>query len=148
MKKYRYVSLMEDNRKKMLKKVNADNLRLLDRIQNVDPVYQADEWERDAEQRDKYLRTMTQFPDYYVSKYSPSRQILNARAREFAEDGREVGGGRESGGLKLPPPSPIRVPVPDGEPTFNGVLRPLSEANLSLPSIPLYSPVLKSAGDR
>jgi hypothetical protein len=77
----KFTSIGEENRKKALRKVTADNLRLLNRIQNVEPVYRAVEWERDAEQRDKYLATMTEFPDQFVPKYSPSRQYQRAQDR-------------------------------------------------------------------
>jgi hypothetical protein len=92
----KFTSVQEENRKKELRRVTADNLRLLNRIQNVEPMYRALEWERDAELRDRYLATMTEFPEYFVPKYSPSKQLQ--QAQNVARDA-------------MTPKSPSRTPL-------------------------------------
>ena len=42
-----------------------DNLRLLDRIQQVPPVYDHIQWEYDEKQRQKILKNMSLYPEKY-----------------------------------------------------------------------------------
>lgn len=155
----KFNSVQEENRKKELRRITADNLRLLNRIQNVEPMYRAVEWERDAEQRDKYLATMTEFPKYFQPKYSPSRQMQ--RAQDVANrslspkpllqspqqqanissfqignptqiNGANSGIGRFGAAVAsaATSSSPYILP-PDGDPLRNGLQRPFSVQNLN-----------------
>lgn len=132
LQRHRYLSLTEENRIKTLKKVNADNLRLLDRIQHVEPYYKIEEWEKDAEKREKVLEQRTEFPQYFVARYSPSRQILRAQRRI-----------REAQGVD----SGVLIPPPDGDPSRNGVLRPITAENRKLPGTKIPLPRPFSAAD-
>ena len=46
-------------------KIMDDNLRLLDRIKNVPPVYNHIQWEYDEKQRQKILKNMSLYPEKY-----------------------------------------------------------------------------------
>lgn len=53
---YTLKSLSETHRKLELQNITAENYRILKRIQNVDPVYNRMEWDKDCELREKILR--------------------------------------------------------------------------------------------
>jgi len=61
-----FTSYMELQRKKQLKKLQLENERMLERIQQTVPSYRHVEWELDAEKRVEYLRNMTEFPHLFV----------------------------------------------------------------------------------
>lgn len=62
-----FISLMELQRKKELKKIMLQNNRLLDRIQTTVPSYDHVSWEREAKHHVDILRNMTEFPDLFVA---------------------------------------------------------------------------------
>ena len=132
MEPVKFASVQAENRKNELRRITADNLRLLNRIQNTDPVYKAIEWERDAEQREKYLASMSEFPEMFVPKYTPSKQFQRAKTKfhEVVASSPLLSGARAASGMFSPVQSPFINP-PDGSPTRNGLLRPLSHENLT-----------------
>ena len=69
-----FTSYMELQRKKQLKKLQIENKRMLDRIQQTVPSYRHVEWELEAEKRVEYLRNMTEFPDLFVPPGSSRKQ--------------------------------------------------------------------------
>jgi hypothetical protein len=79
------VSLLATRKKLELQRISADNKRLLDRIQNTVPAYDHVQWERDAEHREQILKNMTEFPEYYVPRYVPSKKI--SRLKQMTETG-------------------------------------------------------------
>ncbi len=62
-----FVSYLELQRKKQLIKITRENQRLLHRIQRTIPTYHPEEWEKDAQKHEEYLRNMTEFPELYVA---------------------------------------------------------------------------------
>lgn len=62
-----FISLMELQRKKQLKKIMIQNSRLLERIQCTVPSYDHVQWEREAVHHVEILRNMTEFPDLFVA---------------------------------------------------------------------------------
>lgn len=69
------VSLLATRKKLELQRISADNKRLLERIQNTIPAYDHVQWEREAEHREQILKNMTEFPEYYVPRYLPSKKM-------------------------------------------------------------------------
>ena len=132
MEPVKFASVQAENRKNELRRITADNLRLLSRIQNTDPVYKAIDWERDAEQREKYLAGMTEFPDLYVPKYTPSKQFQRAKTKfqDVVASSPLMASARAASGMFSPVQSPYINP-PEGSPTRNGILRPFSRENLT-----------------
>jgi hypothetical protein len=74
-------SLMGTHRKVELAKISLNNRRLLERIQLTDPVYDVTAWEREAEERDIYLRNMTEFPELFVPSYGKSQKVARIEQR-------------------------------------------------------------------
>lgn len=74
-------SLMGTHRKVELAKISLNNRRLLERIQLTDPVYDVTAWEREAEERDIYLRNMTEFPELFVPRYGKSQKVARIEQR-------------------------------------------------------------------
>jgi hypothetical protein len=62
-----FISLMELQRKKELKKIMIQNSRLLDRIQSTVPSYDHVLWEKEADHHVEILRNMTEFPELFVA---------------------------------------------------------------------------------
>mmetsp|Transcript_53048 Transcript_53048/g.92559 ORF Transcript_53048/g.92559 Transcript_53048/m.92559 type:complete len:424 (-) Transcript_53048:113-1384(-) len=62
-----FISLMELQRKKQLKRIMIQNSRLLERIQCTVPSYDHVQWEREAAHHVEILRNMTEFPDLFVA---------------------------------------------------------------------------------
>lgn len=62
-----FISLMELQRKKELKKIMIQNNRLLDRIQTTVPSYDHVSWEKEAKHHVEILKNMTEFPDLFVA---------------------------------------------------------------------------------
>jgi hypothetical protein len=86
-----FISLMELQRKKELKKIMISNSRLLDRIQSTVPSYDHVVWEKDAEHHVEILRNMTEFPELFVApgthqKGRDMRLVDDERARARAEE--------------------------------------------------------------
>lgn len=116
---YFYHSLQAENRRRTLKRVQAENDRLLNRIRITEPVYNSMEWERQAEQRDKYLKNLTAYPDLFIPKFSGSKGY--EKAKEFARAKSAKGSER----------LPSMIDSPEGSPFRNGLTRPFSASNLS-----------------
>lgn len=73
------VSLLATRKKLELQRISADNKRLLERIQNTVPAYDHVQWEREAEHREQILKNMTEFPEYYVPRYVPSKKLARLK---------------------------------------------------------------------
>lgn len=110
-------SLMAENQRKALRKVQIENDRLLHKIRTTDPVYKSVEWEREEHKREHYRRNLTNYPELYVSNLKSSKQLQ--RAQKYCAD-------KMASSQRLP-----AIASPDGEPTQNGLTRPLSSTNIS-----------------
>lgn len=73
------ISLQACQKRLELERITADNRRLLDRIQKTLPAYNHMQWEREAEEREKILMNMTEFPEMYVPKYQISKKLTKIR---------------------------------------------------------------------
>jgi hypothetical protein len=58
-------SLGDDFKRDQLSKITAENYRLLKKIQDVEPTYDASKWEEDSKRRVSYLKNMSEFPEQY-----------------------------------------------------------------------------------
>ena len=73
-KAVKFNSLEQGKKKLELKRVTMENQLLLNRIQFAQPMYDHNQWERDAEHREFYLKNMTEFPENYVPSYPPVKK--------------------------------------------------------------------------
>ena len=91
--KIKFQSLQAGLKKVELARVTMENQLLLHRIQSAIPAYDHNEWEREAEGREFYLKNMTQYPELYVPHYPPLR-------KKFLEEQQQAkaaaGGGTKS----------------------------------------------------
>lgn len=69
------ISLQAALKKIELERITNDNRRLLDRLQKTIPAYDHIAWEQEAEEREKILMNMTEFPELYVPKYTPAKKF-------------------------------------------------------------------------
>jgi len=69
----KFNSLEQGKKKLELKRVTMENQLLLNRIQFAQPMYNHNQWERDAAHREFYLKNMTEFPELYCPHYPPAR---------------------------------------------------------------------------
>jgi hypothetical protein len=132
-KPIKFNSLEQGKKKLELARVTMENQLLLERIQVAQPMYDHNQWERDAEHREFYLKNMTEFPEMYVPHYPPMRKkFLKEQERKLAEQqaknrpqqGSMASGG--SGGGLSPKKSPAKqgsISPPSHEPR-GGVMRP------------------------
>jgi len=72
-KAIKFNSLEQGKKKLELKRVTMENQLLLNRIQFAQPMYDHNQWERDAEHREFYLKNMTEFPELYCPHHPPAR---------------------------------------------------------------------------
>lgn len=77
-KAIKFNSLEQGKKKLELKRVTMENQLLLNRIQFAQPMYDHNQWERDAEHREFYLKNMTEFPELYCPHYPPLRKTFLA----------------------------------------------------------------------
>ncbi|KAJ1425864.1 hypothetical protein B484DRAFT_363085, partial [Ochromonadaceae sp. CCMP2298] len=82
-----FISLMELQRKKELKKIMVSNNRLLDRIQNTIPSYDHVLWEKDSKHHMAILRNMTEFPEHFVE---PGKHIKGSDVAVQDEERRKL----------------------------------------------------------
>ncbi len=75
-KAIKFNSLEQGKKKLELKRVTMENQLLLNRIQFAQPMYDHNQWERDAEHREFYLKNMTEFPEMYCPHYPPMRKAF------------------------------------------------------------------------
>ena len=61
-----FISVLELQRKKELRKIVTENHHLLNRIQITVPTYDHVKWKKDAKKHVDILRNMTEFPEYFV----------------------------------------------------------------------------------
>jgi len=80
-----FPSLTEVQRRLELHKISVENRDMLSRIQSVEPSCNRLEWERASLEREKTLRNMTEFPDYYVPKYKPRVRVIRQQAQKSLE---------------------------------------------------------------
>jgi hypothetical protein len=85
-----YKSLAAVARRQQLHEITTENLRMLDRIRNTDPVYNVMEYELEAEKRDTILKGMSEFPDMYKPKYKINPRLQNLR-RKYLEQSQSSG---------------------------------------------------------
>ena len=97
-----FISLMELQRKKELKKIMVANNRLLDRIQSTVPSYDHVKWENDADHHVDILRNMTEFPEYFV----PPGQHIKGRDMKIIDEERAAA--RENGNWRNNSASPSK----------------------------------------
>jgi len=90
-----FISLMELQRKKELKKIMIANSRLLGRIQSTIPSYDHVLWEKDAEHHVEILKNMTEFPELFVApgthKKGKDMAIIDAERAKAKEEARKSG---------------------------------------------------------
>lgn len=81
-KAIKFNSLEQGKKKLELKRVTMENQLLLNRIQFAQPMYDHNQWERDAEHREFYLKNMTEFPELYCPHYPPMRALFLKEQQE------------------------------------------------------------------
>lgn len=99
------VSLLATRKKLELQRISADNKRLLDRIQQTVPAYDHVQWEREAEHREQILKNMTEFPEYYVPRYLPSKKISRILTADSNNKDRSSRMGSPSKEMHVLPPA-------------------------------------------
>lgn len=79
-------SLIQTSRRVELHRITQENQRLLQRIQEVEPIYNHLEWEEEAKQRAAYVKNMSDFREFAPSQRVDTKLIRNksAGARNLA----------------------------------------------------------------
>ena len=80
--------LAEEKKKTAANKITDENRRLLQRIQEVPPVYNHLEWEEQAKERESIVKTMVLYPEFYQKRVEESKMIkklpsLDSQYREI-----------------------------------------------------------------
>lgn len=102
-----FISYLELQRKKELIRITQDNRRLLHRIQHTVPTYHPEEWQKDAERHEEYLRNMTEFPELFeLPGQRPKASSIEGMPDRFKDN---LGGALAINGSVQPSPSPIQL---------------------------------------
>jgi hypothetical protein len=102
-----FVSYLELQRKKELIKITQENRRLLHRIQHTVPTYHPEEWGKDADKHEEYLRNMTEFPEMFVPPgHRPLASEIEGMPDRFSD---HLGGALAVNGSTRCEPSPMHT---------------------------------------
>ena len=127
--KIKFRSLQEGLKKVELARVTMENQLILQRIQTAIPAYDHNEWEREAEHREFFLRNMTEYPERYVPHYPPLRKkFLEEQAKKKEEEESKRANKRSpERQLILPPadePGSVRRPSQTSQGSLGKVTHP------------------------
>jgi hypothetical protein len=73
-------SLMQTSRRLELHRITQENQRLLQRIQEVEPIYNHLDWEEEAKQRAMYVKNMSDFREYVPPQRVETKLLRNKSA--------------------------------------------------------------------
>lgn len=84
--------LAQEKKQTVAHKITDENRRLLQRIQEVPPVYNHIEWEEQARERENIVKTMVLYPEFYQKRVEESK--MNKKLPSLDTQYREVMGSR------------------------------------------------------
>jgi hypothetical protein len=110
----KFISLHEQQRKRELERITMENQKLLEHIQETEPVYNRLDWEKECLRYENVRKNMTEFPDYYKPAYTPS--VMMRRLQEHAAQATVS----KHAAISPPkPPSVLLPPIEQGGQSYN-----------------------------
>ena len=90
--------LAEEKKKTEANRITDENRRILQRIQEVPPVYNHTEWEEQAIEREHIIKTMVVYPEFYQKRIEESKLVKKLPSLDSQY--RDVMGSRAGGTLR------------------------------------------------